>query len=170
VKTQTYHKDTPRPWLRCVIMGVSEKKKGQARTNHEHYSPQKRKIERHQDITVQRSKIITLRTAYSWFLKIRTTLSNSLSVFIYLFRNECFCRLVVWVPGYISRDPKFDSRRYQILWEVVGLELGPFGLLRITEELLEWKSRGSGSTKSRLTAMGFCCANHATPSISKSWN
>jgi hypothetical protein len=37
----------------------------------------------------------------------------------------------------------FDSRRYQIFWEV-GLERGSLILLRIIEELLEWKSSGSG--------------------------
>jgi hypothetical protein len=46
---------------------------------------------------------------------------------------------VVRVPGYRSRCPEFDSRRYQIFWEVVGLERGPLSLMRIIEELLEWK-------------------------------
>jgi hypothetical protein len=31
---------------------------------------------------------------------------------------------------------EFDSRRYQIFWEVVGLELGPFNLVSTNEELL----------------------------------
>jgi hypothetical protein len=47
------------------------------------------------------------------------------------------CGLVVRVPGYRSRDPEFDSRRYQIFWEVVGMERGPLSLVRITEELLD---------------------------------
>jgi hypothetical protein len=47
------------------------------------------------------------------------------------------CGLVVRVPGYRSTGPGFDSRRYQILWEVVGLERGPLSLVRIIEELLE---------------------------------
>jgi hypothetical protein len=51
--------------------------------------------------------------------------------------------LVVRVSGYRSRDPEFDSRRYHIFWEVVGLERGPLSLVRIIEELLEWKSSGS---------------------------
>jgi hypothetical protein len=38
-----------------------------------------------------------------------------------------------------SRGPGFDSRRYQIFWEVVGLERGPLSLVRIIEELLESK-------------------------------
>jgi hypothetical protein len=33
---------------------------------------------------------------------------------------------------------------YQIFWEVGGLERGPLSLVRTTEELLEWKSCGSG--------------------------
>jgi hypothetical protein len=32
---------------------------------------------------------------------------------------------------------RFDSRRYQIFWEVVGLERDPLSLVRIIEELLE---------------------------------
>jgi hypothetical protein len=46
---------------------------------------------------------------------------------------------VVRVPGYRSRGPGFDSQRYQIFREVVGLEQGSLSLVRIIEELLEWK-------------------------------
>jgi hypothetical protein len=35
----------------------------------------------------------------------------------------------------------FDSRRYQIFWEVVGLERGPLSLVSTIEDLLERKSR-----------------------------
>jgi hypothetical protein len=38
----------------------------------------------------------------------------------------------------------FDSRRYQILWEVVGLERGSLSLVSTTEELLGRKRSGSG--------------------------
>jgi hypothetical protein len=38
----------------------------------------------------------------------------------------------------------FHSRRYQIFWEVVGLERGPFILVSTTEKILERRSRGSG--------------------------
>jgi hypothetical protein len=55
-----------------------------------------------------------------------------------------FGEVSVRVPGYKSRGPGFDSRRYQIFWEVVGLERGPLSLVNTTEELLEWKSSGSG--------------------------
>jgi hypothetical protein len=39
---------------------------------------------------------------------------------------------------------KFDSRRYQAIWEVVGLECGPLSLVSTTEKLLGRKSCGSG--------------------------
>jgi hypothetical protein len=38
----------------------------------------------------------------------------------------------------------FDSRQYQIFWEVVGLERGSFSLVSTTEELLGRKRSGSG--------------------------
>jgi hypothetical protein len=44
---------------------------------------------------------------------------------------------MIRVIGYKYRDPGFDSRRYQIFWEVVSLEWGPLSLVRIIEELLE---------------------------------
>jgi hypothetical protein len=75
--------------------------------------------------------------------------------------------LVVRVPGYRSRDIGFDSRRYQIVSEVVDLERGPLSLVRITEELLDWKSSSYGSGKSRITGVLIRCADYATPSISK---
>jgi hypothetical protein len=46
---------------------------------------------------------------------------------------------VVRIPGYRSIGSRFDSRRYQIFWEVVGLEQGLLSLVRIIEELLERK-------------------------------
>jgi hypothetical protein len=36
----------------------------------------------------------------------------------------------------------------------VGLERGPLSLVRTTEELLEWKSSGSGSRKPRIRPWG----------------
>jgi hypothetical protein len=51
---------------------------------------------------------------------------------------------VVRVSGYRSRGPGFDSRRYQVFGELVGLEHGPLSLVRIIEELLERKSSGFG--------------------------
>jgi hypothetical protein len=62
----------------------------------------------------------------------------------YTIQLDRLCGLVVRVPGYRSRSAGFHSRRYQTFWEVVGLERGPLSLVRIIEELLEWKSSGSG--------------------------
>jgi hypothetical protein len=84
--------------------------------------------------------------------------------------NILFLRPPLWSSGQSSWlqswGPGFDSRRYQIFWKLVGLEGGPLSLVRITEELLEWKSSGSG-LENRLTAAGIRCADHATPSIRK---
>jgi hypothetical protein len=54
-------------------------------------------------------------------------------------RPDHLCGIVVWVPR-----SGFDSQRYQIFWEVVGLERGPLSLVGTTEELLGRKSNGSG--------------------------
>jgi hypothetical protein len=51
---------------------------------------------------------------------------------------------MVGVPGYSSVGPGFDSRRYQIFWEVVGLEWGPRSLVSTIEEPLERNNSGSG--------------------------
>jgi hypothetical protein len=51
--------------------------------------------------------------------------------------------LVVRVPDY-RKVQGFDSRHYQIFWEVVCLERGPFSLVSTTEELLGKNSSGSG--------------------------
>jgi hypothetical protein len=83
---------------------------------------------------------------------------------------EHLCGLVFGVPGYRYRDPRFDSRHYQIFWEVVSLEQDPLSLVRITEELPEWKRNSSGTRKSRLRAVGIRWADHAIPSIRKSWH
>jgi hypothetical protein len=54
----------------------------------------------------------------------------------------------LWSDGQSSllqiQSPGFDSRRYQIFWEVVSLERGLLSLVSTTEELLERKSSGSG--------------------------
>jgi hypothetical protein len=57
--------------------------------------------------------------------------------------NDRLCALVVRVSGYISTGPRFDSRHYQIFWEVVDLERGPLSLKSTIEELLVKNSSGS---------------------------
>jgi hypothetical protein len=47
-----------------------------------------------------------------------------------------FYGLVVRVPSYRCRGPGFNFRPYQIYWEAVSLELGPFSLVSTTEKLL----------------------------------
>jgi hypothetical protein len=65
---------------------------------------------------------------------------NILSIlFFLLLLMDRLCGPVIRVPGYRSRGEGFDSRRYQIFWEIVGLERGPLSLVRIIEELLERK-------------------------------
>jgi hypothetical protein len=59
-------------------------------------------------------------------------------------RTQIPHHLVVRVPGYRSRGPGFDSQRYQILWEVVSLELAPLSLATAIEGLLGRKSSESG--------------------------
>jgi hypothetical protein len=53
---------------------------------------------------------------------------------------------LLWSSGQSSwsqiRKSRFDSRRYQIFWEVVGLERGPLSLVSTTEEPLGRKSSG----------------------------
>jgi hypothetical protein len=56
---------------------------------------------------------------------------------------DFLCGLVVRVPGYRSRGPRFDTLRYQIFWEVVGLERGPLSLMNTSEELLGRNNTGS---------------------------
>jgi hypothetical protein len=63
----------------------------------------------------------------------------------------------------------FDSRRYQISWEAVGLERGPLSLVSTTEELLDRKV-AAPVYKSENTAVGIRHADHSPPSIRKSWH
>jgi hypothetical protein len=59
-------------------------------------------------------------------------------------QGDRLCGPVVRVPGYRSRSSGFDSRRYRIFWEAVGLERDPLSLVSTIEDLLERKSSGSG--------------------------
>jgi hypothetical protein len=60
----------------------------------------------------------------------------------YIFHSTSVCGgQSSWLQNQRSR---FDSRLYQIIWEVVGLERGPLSLVSTTEELLDRKSSSSG--------------------------
>jgi hypothetical protein len=65
------------------------------------------------------------------------------------FRRESkYRQSTLWSSGQGSwlriQRSGFDSRRYQVFWEVVGLEQGPLSLLSTTVELLGRNSSGSG--------------------------
>jgi hypothetical protein len=83
--------------------------------------------------------------------------------------NNRLCGLIIRVSGYRFRGLGFDSQRYQIFWEVVGLERGPLSLVSAIEELLERKSSGS-VVKSEVKAVGIRRAHRTTHSIHKSWH
>jgi hypothetical protein len=63
-------------------------------------------------------------------------------------KENVYQRPPLWSSGQSSRlqiqRSRFDSRSYQMFWEVVGLERGPFSLVSTIEELLERNSSGSG--------------------------
>jgi hypothetical protein len=67
--------------------------------------------------------------------------------------------LVVRVPGYRFRGPGFDSRCYQIFWELLSLERGTLRFLSTIEELFGRNS----SSKAENTAVGISCDDHETP-------
>jgi hypothetical protein len=78
--------------------------------------------------------------------------------------------LPLWPSGQSSllqiQRSGFDSRNYQIFWEVV--ELGPLSLVSTTEELLEIRSSGS-DLENRDYGLRIRHADVA-PSIRKSWH
>jgi hypothetical protein len=84
-------------------------------------------------------------------------------------------RSVFWPPLWSSgqsswlqiQRPRFDSRHYQIFWEVVGLEQGSFILVSTIEELLGNKSSGF-NLEIENTAIGISYTDHRIPSIPKS--
>jgi hypothetical protein len=49
--------------------------------------------------------------------------------------SDRLCGLVFTVPDYRSKGSGFDSRRYQIFGEVLGLKRGPLSLVKMIEEL-----------------------------------
>jgi hypothetical protein len=79
----------------------------------------------------------------------------------------------VWSSGQSSwlqiPSPGFDFRRYQIFWEVAGLERDPLSLVSKIEELLERKV-AQRSRKTENTAVGILDADQVAPSILKIWH
>jgi hypothetical protein len=81
--------------------------------------------------------------------------SKTVEKLLYIkWKRRVFMNLILflWPPLWFSvqgfwpqiQSSGFDSRRFQIFWEVVGVERGPFSLVSTIEELLEKKSSGSG--------------------------
>jgi hypothetical protein len=66
--------------------------------------------------------------------------------------------------------PGFDSRHYQIVWELVGLQWGPLSLVSTIEKLLERKSCFSGLENRDYGRRGFAALNTRDVSIRKSWH
>jgi hypothetical protein len=61
----------------------------------------------------------------------------------------------------------FDSQRYQIFWEVVGLERGPLSFVSTIEKPLERKSYGSGRENREFDRRDPSRWPHDTPLSSK---
>jgi hypothetical protein len=72
------------------------------------------------------------------------------------------CGLVVRIPGYSTRGPRYESRCYQIFWEVVGLEWGPLSLASTIKELLGRISSGSCLETRKYGHMDLLCWPHNT--------
>jgi hypothetical protein len=79
------------------------------------------------------NKISTLARSTFPFHNIKETVSKNITDLLH--REDRLCDLVVRVPGHRSRVLGFDSRRYQIFWEAVGLERGSLNVVSTTEEL-----------------------------------
>jgi hypothetical protein len=79
---------------------------------------------------------------------------------------------VMWSSGQSSwlliQRSGFDSRRYQIFWEIVYLERAPLSLVSSTEELLERKSSGSGLENREYGRRGSAALTKRHLSIRKS--
>jgi hypothetical protein len=77
---------------------------------------------------------------FSWRHRIHVSHQNikqeaNLTVYISIFGPSSWLQI---------QRSGFDSQRYQISWELVGLERGPLGLMSTIEELLGQNSSGSG--------------------------
>jgi hypothetical protein len=75
---------------------------------------------------------------------------------------------MVRVPCYRFRGLGFNSQNYPILWQAIGLEWDALSLVRITEELREWKSGGSclGNWELRLWgAVGLTTQHNLPPKL-----
>jgi hypothetical protein len=92
--------------------------------------------------------------------------------------NIFFIDSLVWPPLWSSDQSSslqiqrygFDSRRYEIFSEVVGLERDQLSLVSTTEKILGRKSSGSGLVNRQYSRRGIRRADYATPPSRKSWH
>jgi hypothetical protein len=86
-----------------------------------------------------------------------------------IFMSHFVLRPPLWSNGQGSWQQiqrcRFDSRRCQIFYEIVGLEWDPLSLVSTIEKLLERKSSGSWSRKSELHPWGSAPLTTRHPSI-----
>jgi hypothetical protein len=81
---------------------------------------------------------------------------------LYLTLQQRFTIPTIYSTNYVLYG--FDSRPYQIFWEVIDLERGPFSLVSTIEELLERKI-AVPVKKTENTAVGIRHAEHVALSI-----
>jgi hypothetical protein len=74
---------------------------------------------------------------------------------------------VVRLPDFGFRGPGFNSRSYQIFWEVMGLERGPLGPCEDKWGANCRKKYRLWSRKRRLMVVGIRCGDHARPLYSQ---
>jgi hypothetical protein len=85
--------------------------------------------------------------------RLKNEIYSYLVAFILILRLNWLCILVVRIPGYRSRGPVFDSRRYHIFWRVMVLERGPLSL-QTTIEGLQGKINSSSVLECREYGFG----------------
>jgi hypothetical protein len=92
--------------------------------------------------TVKIKKELLLDPSSNVDLKVGIKILNNMIRFFYIRQGP-----PLWSSGQSSwlqiQRSRFESQRYQILCEVVGLERGPLSRVSTTEELLGRKSSGS---------------------------
>jgi hypothetical protein len=85
-------------------------------------------------------KLVPNRQQYNAIPNAIYVFSSFTFLCVYLLRRDRLWGLVIRVRGYRSIGPGFDSQRYQIYWDVVGLERVPLSLVSTAEELVGRKS------------------------------
>jgi hypothetical protein len=111
--------------------------------------------------------LITVNSHSLHYLIIPTSFPGLCVIFICVgIFGDRLCGLVVRVIGYRSGGP--GSIPATTRKKLVGLERGPLGLVRTTEELLDRKVAAPVQITEN-TAVGIRHADHVAPSIRKSW-